>query len=136
MSPASTSIHYSQNKEFTATALQDLFTSVAWTSGFYPEKLQVAMRNSHTVISAWHQGRLVGLMNALSDGIMTAYFHYLLVHPDFQKKGIGQELVARMLEQYDDVARKVLIADTSEASFFYKCGFEPGIGKIPLYVTH
>jgi len=135
MNPATPTIRYSQNKEFTTGALQDLFTSVAWTSGFYPEKLQIAMRNSHTVISAWHQGQLVGLMNALSDGIMTAYFHYLLVHPDFQKLGIGQELVARMLEQYEDVARKVLIADESETSFFSKCGFELGIGKNPLYVT-
>lgn len=136
MSPASTTIHYSQNKEFTAIALQELFTSVAWTSGFYPEKLQVALRNSHTVISAWHQGRLIGLMNALSDGIMTAYFHYLLVHPDYQRQGIGRELVARMLEQYDDTARKVLISDSTAASFFRKCGFGLEAGKIPLYVTH
>jgi len=72
-------IKYSNNKEFTADQLQSLFLSVEWSSGNYPDKLQVAMKNSHTVFSAWDGEELVGLINCLSDGIMTAYFHYLLV---------------------------------------------------------
>jgi len=64
--------------------LQDLFLSVQWSSGNYPDQLQIAMTNSHRVISAWNGDQLVGLINALSDGVMTAYFHYLLVHPDYQ----------------------------------------------------
>jgi hypothetical protein len=57
---------------------------VGWSSGQYPEALAVAMRNSDRVVSAWGGEKLVGFMNALSDGAMTAYFHYLLVRPEYQ----------------------------------------------------
>ena len=71
-------IRFATDQHFQASALQALFLSVGWSSGQYPQSLQVAMQNSHSVVSAWHGQRLVGLMNALSDGAMTAYFHYLL----------------------------------------------------------
>jgi len=98
-------IKYNNNKIFTADQLRDLFLSVEWSSGNYPDKLQVAMENSHTVFSAWDGEELVGLINCLSDGVMTAYFHYLLVRPQYQDKEIGRKLVALMLEEYKDYAR-------------------------------
>ena len=38
-------IEYKQTKEFTAAQLQNLFLSVNWESGKYPDKLVRAMRN-------------------------------------------------------------------------------------------
>ena len=46
-------IEYKQTKDFTADELQELFLSVHWESGNYPEKLVRAMHNSTRVISAW-----------------------------------------------------------------------------------
>ena len=73
-------IKYKTIKEFNKIELEDLFLSVGWSSGKYPEQLVIAMKNSYSVVSAWDGDKLVGLINALSDGIMTAYFHYLLVN--------------------------------------------------------
>lgn len=129
-------ITYQTTKEFTVTQLQDLFLSVEWSSGNYPAKLQLAMKNSHAVFSAWDGEKLVGLMNCLSDGIMTAYFHYLLVRPEYQGKGIGAELVALMTEKYREYARKVLIAYDQEVGFYQRCGFETGEGKTPMFITY
>ena len=129
-------ITYKTSKEFTAAQLQDLFLSVEWSSGNYPDKLQAAMINSHTVFSAWEGDKLVGLMNCLSDGIMTAYFHYLLVRPESQDQGVGKELVALMLGVYKDYARKVLIAYCEEIGFYQRCGFEIGEGKAPMFITY
>jgi len=129
-------IIYKETKDFEAKDLQNLFLSVAWSSGNYPEQLKIAMSNSHCVYSAWDGDKLVGLMNSLSDGIMTAYFHYLLVHPDYHNRGIGRELVRRMLEKYNDYARKVLIAYDNELEFYKQCGFETGEGKTPMFVTY
>jgi len=130
------SITYSEHKEFEARQLQDLFLSVGWSSGNYPDDLALAMRNSHSVVSAWDGARLVGLMNALADGAMTAYFHYLLVRPEYQSQGIGRQLVLKMLGQYESYARKVLIAYDAEVGFYERCGFELGGGKTPMFVTH
>ena len=35
-----------------------------------------------------------------------------------------------------DHARKVLIAYDAEAGFYEYCGFEPGTGKTPMFVTY
>ncbi len=107
-----------------------------WDSGNYPEKLQEAIRNSHRVISAWDGDKLIGLINALSDGVMTAYFPYLLVRPEYQKLGIGKRLVDIILEEYKDYARKVLIAYDNAIDFYQKCGFEVGQGRLPMIITY
>lgn len=129
-------IKYQSIKSLQIQDLQDLFLSVKWSSGNYPDKLQIAMQNSDRVLSAWEGNKLVGLMNAISDGIMTAYFQYLLVHPDYQSLGIGKALVTTMLEFYEDCARKVLIAYDTEIDFYKSCGFSIGADKTPMFVTY
>jgi len=128
-------IEYKMIKDFNEQDLEDLFLSVKWSSGKYPAKLKIAMKNSDTVISAWDGNKLVGLMNALSDKIMTAYFHYLLVRPEYHDQGIGKLLVKKMLEHYDSYARKILIAYEAETEFYQKCGFEVHNDKKPMFIT-
>ena len=128
-------IAYSTTRHFEPAELQDLFLSVGWSSGNYPDRLALAMRNSHHVVSAWDGPRLVALVNALADGVMTAYFHYLLVRTEYQSRGIGQALMESMLHEYRDYARKIVIAYDGEIGFYRRCGFEVGTGKSPLFVT-
>ncbi len=129
------SIIYRDTKEFTPAQLQDLFLSVGWDSGNHPEKLQAAMRNSERVQSAWDGDALVGLMTGISDGAMTAYFHYLLVRPEYQGSGIGKEIVQRMLEHYSECMTKVLIAYNFQVGFYERCGFRAGSECTPMYAT-
>jgi len=129
-------ITYKDTKNFNSKDLETLFLSVGWSSGNYPEKLKIAMKNSDKVYTAWHDNELVGLINALSDEIMTAYFHYLLVKPEYQGKGIGKNLVEMILEEYKDYARKVLITYDKEVDFYKKCGFEVGEATIPMFITY
>jgi GNAT superfamily N-acetyltransferase len=118
-------IEYHYTKDIDKAKLQDLFLSNRWDSGNYPHKLQMAIKGSHHVITAWDGDKLVGLMNALSDGLMNVYFLYLVVHFEYQKKGVGQKLVELMLYEYS-YARKTIIAYDHATEFFQKCGFEIG----------
>ena len=135
-------IKYKNIKDFKEKELEDLFLSVEWDSGNYPDKLKKAIRNSHGVYSAGAydedhgQEILVGLINSLSDGVMTVYFHYLLVRPEYQGEGIGKKLVELMLEEYQDMARIAVIAYDREVDFYEKCGFKLGEGKSPMFVTY
>jgi len=79
-------IQYKTTKDFSEKELKDLFLSVNWSSGNYPEKLVIAMRNSSSVFTARDGDKLVGLINVLDDGIMTAYVHYLLIMPEYQHR--------------------------------------------------
>lgn len=129
-------IKYKTTKIFNKQELENLFLSVEWSSGKYPEKLVRAMKNSDSVVSAWDGDKLVGLINALSDGIMTVYFHYLLVDPAYQSKGIGKALVEKILVKYRDYARKVVIAYKKEIGFYTKCGFTVGDKASPMFITY
>lgn len=122
-------------KEFSCNDLKELFLSVGWSSGQYPENLRIAMQNSDAVFTAWDGYRLVGLINAMSDGIMNVYFQYLLVNPEYQAKGIGKRLVSLMLDNYDSFFRKTLIAYDTALEFYQQCGFEKGEGKTPMFLT-
>ena len=128
-------IIYKDTKIFEPKALQDLFLSVEWSSGHYPEKLVIAMKNSSSVFTAWNNEKLIGLINTLDDGIMTAYVHYLLINPDYQGQGIGKELVRLVSEKYKDYLRIVLIAYDKEVDFYKQCGFSTGEEKIPMFIT-
>ncbi len=129
-------IEYRDSKDIDVNQLQSLFASVEWDSANYTEKLSIAIKNSHKAISAWHNNNLIGLMNALSDGVMTAYFHYLLVRPEYHNKSIGRTLVKMMLDEYSEYARKIIIAYEKESEFYKQCGFEVGDGKVPMFITY
>ena len=112
-----------ETHEFTARQLEELFLSVEWSSGHYPERLVKAMRNFETVFAAW-------------DGdSMTAYVHYLLVRPEYQGMGIGKRLVGRVKERYADYLRIVVIAYDDEVGFYESCGFEKSCVSSPLFIT-
>lgn len=128
-------IRYEKVKTFTPEQLQRLFLSVEWSSGHYPQKLAVAMENSGSVFSAWDLGELIGLINVLDDGAMTAYIHYLLVDPKYQGQGIGKALLDMVKEKYEDYLRIILIAYDEEIGFYQHCGFEKGENKTPMFIT-
>ncbi|MDR2585000.1 MAG: GNAT family N-acetyltransferase [Prevotellaceae bacterium] len=128
-------IAYKDTKIFEQKELQELFLSVEWSSGYYPQKLVVAMRNSGSVFTAWHNEKLIGLINVLDDGMMTAYVHYLLVNPEYQGKGVGKELIRMVKERYEDYLRIMLNAYNKEIDFYQHCGFKAGENMTPMFIT-
>lgn len=84
-------IIFTEEKTFTQKQVQELFLSVGWISGQYPSRLYKALMHSSTVITAWDQDKLVGLVRVLDDSELVAYMHYVLVHPDYQGNGIFRE---------------------------------------------
>ena len=128
-------VTYRDTHEFTPAELADLFLSVEWSSGHFPDKLAAAMRNFETVCSAWDGDRLVGMICAMDDGIMTAYVHYLLLRPEYQGQGIGTALVERMKEKYRDYLRIVLVAYDAELPFYERCGFTKAKDASPMFIT-
>lgn len=126
---------YKNTHYFSKKQLKDLFLSVEWSSGHFPDKLVIAMKNFDIVFSAWVGEELVGLVCAMDDGIMNAYVHYLLVKPDYQLKGIGKELVKRITEHYKDYMRIVVVAYDDEVKFYEYCGFEKAEYASAMFIT-
>ena len=113
-------ITYTDSKNFSEKNLQELFQSVNWLSANYPDRLKRALDHCETVLTAWDQDRLVGLVNAIDDGELTAYVHYLCVNPLYQGQGIGKELLHRIKEKYKTYLYIILIAENESLIAYYK----------------
>lgn len=124
---------YVLNAVLSAEELVSLFRAVEWSSAEHPEALEQAMRNSHKVVSAWADDELIGLANSISDGFMAAYVPYVAVRPEWQGKGVGREMMRRLLAEYESFPRVALIAYDEAAGFYERCGMSRGKGKLPMY---
>ena len=73
---------------------------VGWPSPPSPERHLELLRGSEHVVLAREaeSGRIVGFVNVIGDGVMSAYVPLLEVLPEYQGQGIGVELVRRALE--------------------------------------
>lgn len=132
------SIDYTDERRFTVRQLERLFLSVNWESGKFPEKLKKALDNCETVFTAWDGKRLVGLANAVDDGALTAYVHYLLVDPEYQGNGIGTALLDMMREKYTGFHHFFLVAEHKDLVGYYeKLGFkEQPETTVMMYEVH
>ena len=128
-------ITYKDTHDFKAEELQDLFLSLEWSSGHFPDKLVIAMKHFETVYTAWDGDKLVGLVCAMDDSVMTAYIHYMLVRPEYQKMGIGKALIEKMKTHYKDYLRIVLVAYDKELGFYEHCGFEKAKDDSAMFIT-
>ncbi|MCD7949219.1 MAG: GNAT family N-acetyltransferase [Erysipelotrichaceae bacterium] len=118
-------ITYTENKIFNQQQVQQLFLSVNWISGQYPKRLYKALMHSSTVITAWDNDQLVGLIRVLDDSEMVAYVHYVLVHPSYQGQGIASHLINLVKDKYKDYLYiEVMPEESKNASFYQKHGFE------------
>lgn len=112
-------IVYSDKRDYTADDLKQLFQSVNWLSANYPQRLKKALDHSQTVFTAWDDGMLVGLINAIDDSELTAYAHYLCVNPSRQGRGIGRHLLDMLKEKYRDYLYIILIAENDDLIPYY-----------------
>ena len=81
----------------TADQLKGFFAG--WPSPPSPETHLALLRGSSRVVLArTSEGRVVGFVTAISDGVMNAHIPLLEVLPEFQRQGIGTELMRKVLE--------------------------------------
>ncbi len=118
-------LKYTEEKKFTQKQVQELFLSVNWISGKYPERLYKALMNSSTVLTVWDDEKLVGLTRVLDDSEMLAQIHYVLVHPDYQGHGIAGKMMEYVKEKYKDFFYiDVMPEDKKNVPFYVKQGFK------------
>ena len=93
-------LRYTEEKCFTREQVQQLFLSVNWVSGNYPDRLYKALMHSSMVLTVWDEEKLVGLTRVLDDTEMLAQIHYVLVDPDYQGQGIAGRMIEYVKEKY------------------------------------
>ena len=127
-------IRYSDTRDLAAESVVALYRCNQWSSAEKPELLLKALIGSHSLVTAWAGPRLVGLGNAISDGHLVVYYPHLLVDPEYQGRGIGTELMRRLLARYEGFHQHVLLADGRAVEFYMKCGFVRAGKTAPMWI--
>lgn len=116
-------ITISERRDISSSAIIDLYRANKWSSAEKPVELVNGLRNSHSLFSVWDDDKLVGIGNAISDGHLVVYYPHLLVHPDYQGKGVGQLIMKKMKDKYGHFHMQILTADEQAIDFYKKIGF-------------
>ena len=66
--------------------------------------------------------RVIGFINAISDGVHAAFIPLLEVLPEFRRRGIGRELVRRMVDRLDGHYSIDLMCDPAMQPFYDNLG--------------
>ena len=111
-------------KTFDFSQLKELFESVGWESANDPKSLILGLLFSSNVISCWLEDKLVGIIRSMDDGYWSANIDCLLVHKDYQGKGIGRKLLEVLLALLKDVKYINVAPDSrKQIKFYKKAGF-------------
>ena len=89
-----------------------------------PDIFEGMLKNANLTISAWHEGRLVGISRTLTDFTYVAYLADLAVDVEYQRQGIGTRLVAETKKMLGKECMIVLLAAPKANDYYPKIGFE------------
>lgn len=73
---------------------------------------------------------IVGFINVISDGVLTAYIPLLEVIPKYKNMGIGGKLVNMVMEEFKDFYMIDIICNSELVHFYEKFGMSKANGMI------
>ncbi len=104
--------------------VSELFESVGW--GYRsPEKIEESFRAStHTCFICTDKQELVAFGRTVDDGIYYALLVDVVVHPDFQGKGLGKTVVENLKSKLAGYNFVTLTAAPEKDGFYKKMGWK------------
>ena len=87
-----------------------------------PARIEAMLRNADIIVTARCGGLLVGVSRAVSDFSFCTYLSDLAVDENFQRRGIGRELIRRTHEAGGVQARLLLIAAPKAVDYYPHIG--------------
>jgi ribosomal protein S18 acetylase RimI-like enzyme len=116
-------ISYKTSPAVTDDELNVLFAD-AWEQ-HENRDFQSALKHSLLFVCAYHGSRLIGFVNVAWDGAQHAFLLDATVHTEFQRRGIGIDLVKHAAEETGkhDIDWLHVDFEPHLEAFYRKCGF-------------
>nr|QCI08306.1 hypothetical protein [Ptilothamnion sphaericum] len=121
-------IYFSTDNDINLYDLEKLCDSVGWVRRPL-KKVQTALDNSFMIGYIFYNDnnkkKMIGFARATSDNAFNATIWDVVVHPSFQKKGLGKALMNQIvynLRSYD-ISTITLFADPQVIKFYRNLGF-------------
>ncbi|MEM7580819.1 MAG: GNAT family N-acetyltransferase [Mastigocoleus sp.] len=123
-------IVFSTERDIDLYELEELCDAVGWSRRPL-RKVKKAIEHSFLVATMWqvhgNRRRLIGFARATSDHAFNATIWDVVVHPDFQSKGLGKALMKYVLKKLrnEEISNVTLFADPHVVDFYRNLGFMP-----------
>ena len=85
---------------------------------------EAMLKNANLTITAWDREKLIGISRSLTDFEYVAYLADLAVDQQYQRKGIGKELIAQTQKYLGSSCMIVLLAAPKANTYYEHIGFE------------
>lgn len=126
-------LFYDSKLSVSPEELQDLYRFTKWGRSRSLEQIAKMLDGTSMCFSIRHNGRLVAFCRMLTDFVFRGSLWDILVHPDYQGKGMGSQLLQYALDHPAIRDVPVIVTYTSELTeFMGKLGFEPRDGLMIL----
>jgi len=109
-----------------AQSFKHLYDTTNWgpverDTGYYA----AALRGSWASVAAYDDDRLVAFARAISDGKLHAFITEMIVHPEYQRRRLGEQLLKRLVDRChaSGVTDIQLFCAQGKADFYLKNGF-------------
>ncbi|WP_066392642.1 GNAT family N-acetyltransferase [Neobacillus mesonae] len=105
-----------------------LCESVGWTDFMNFEAAETSLSRSIHCVSVKDSEQIVGMGRIVGDGAIYFYIQDIIVHPDYQKNGIGKEIMNLLVDYLNtnapDKSFVGLFASEGNGSFYEKYDFK------------
>lgn len=125
---------YKYNESISPEAMADLRESVGWNR--MEKEYGNPLMTSFFHIAVYDEDQLVGYVDSVSNGVTDAYIQDLIVRPDYQGKGIGTDLMKKMIASLKEkhIYMISVIFEESLKPFYDRFGFNTMIcGQMETY---
>ncbi|HQW12706.1 MAG TPA: GNAT family N-acetyltransferase [Saprospiraceae bacterium] len=85
------------------------------------DRISKMLQHGNLIITARHNGKLVGVARSLTDFSFCTYLSDLAVDDAYQKRGIGKELI-RLTKKETPKAKLILLAAPKAVNYYPKVG--------------
>jgi GNAT superfamily N-acetyltransferase len=120
-------IIYEHNRDITDAEFVDLLqrsTLAERRPVTDPSAVRAMLEHANLLCTAWDAARLVGVARSLTDFEYCCYLSDLAVDQDYQRRGIGRELVCLTRSRLGPCARIILLAAPKAEAYYGPLGFE------------
>ena len=109
-------------RAFDLEAILALYAGIGWTNYTdRPEMVKNAYENSLLTLGAYDGDRLVGVIRTVGDGFSVVFIQDILVLPEYQRQGIGTQLLKTVMDHFSQVYQLELMTDnTLKTVSFYR----------------
>jgi len=115
---------YTTGRKLPAKEIADLREAVGWN------RMEEAFTNKNLnnlfELGCYEGGKLIGYLNVVSNKVTDAYIQDVMVAPEYQRRGIGTELMKRALlriKEMDIYMVSVIYGEETLRPFYEKFGF-------------